>query len=209
MSGRCIAGKVKEGQQYSEWLRPVSERPSREISEEERWYQDGTDPKVLDLIAVTLKCQVPENFQTENHLIDDGFYWEKRGRATWREVLAAVDSPASLWVDGQSTYNGLNDKIDIGQANKLMNSLVLIMPTDLKLHVAPEGYLQQKRQVRASFEYGSTRYRLKVTDPVVERRYLQGDNGDYAIAQAALCVSLGEEFQGHTYKLVAAVVLPE
>jgi hypothetical protein len=49
VSGRCIAGKdIESGQ----WLRPVSARPSGEISEKERRYEDGTQAHVLDLIDI-------------------------------------------------------------------------------------------------------------------------------------------------------------
>lgn len=207
-AGRCIAGKVFENQRWTTWIRPVSKRQSREISEVERRFEDGTDPKVLDIVTVSFEEPMPENFQTENHLIDDNFYWNKRGVATWTDVQSAVDAPQSLWINGQSTYNGQNDKIAIDEANKLTSSLLLITPTNLRLQVALEGYCEQKRQVRASFDLNGTHYKLKVTDPAIERLYLQQPNGVYPIQDAALCISLGEEFQGHTFKLVASVITP-
>jgi len=42
ISGRCIAGKkISE----NKWMRPVSNRESEEISEEERRYENGQMPQ--------------------------------------------------------------------------------------------------------------------------------------------------------------------
>jgi hypothetical protein len=48
-------------------------------------------------------------------------------------------------------------------------------------------------------------YYLSVTDPVVERQYLAGKDGEFAVGHAILCVSLGEPYQGFAYKLIAGV----
>jgi hypothetical protein len=42
----------------------------------------------------------------------------------------------------------------------------------------------------------------------MERRYFAGENGSFRIDHAILCISLGEPYQGYTYKLVAGVILP-
>jgi hypothetical protein len=45
LSGRCVAGIVDDGS--GEWIRPVSARQNREVSERERQYKDGSDPQSL------------------------------------------------------------------------------------------------------------------------------------------------------------------
>jgi len=72
-SGRCIAGKEILESGYGGWIRPVSARPSAEVSEEERRYKDGRDPRVLDIIVVPMIAPAPSLHQTENHIIDGGY----------------------------------------------------------------------------------------------------------------------------------------
>ena len=47
-----------------------------------------------------------------------------------------------------------------------------------------------------------------MTDPKVEAAALKGEDGESAIAEALLCVSLGEVWNGSAYKLVAAIITP-
>ncbi len=78
---------------------------------------------------------------------------------------------------------------------------------DLKIVVAVEGaeFGNAKRKVRGHFTLNGAQYLLSVTDPVVERQYLAGGNGEFNVGTAILCVSLGEPYQGYAYKLIAGV----
>ena len=63
-SGRCIAGKeiLSDGGPGA-WVRPVSDRATGEVSEDERQYEDGSDPSVLDVIDVPVLDAQPSSFQ--------------------------------------------------------------------------------------------------------------------------------------------------
>ncbi len=211
--GRCVAGKEKINNQFGGWVRPVSNRPTEEISQKEGRYKDGSDPDVLDIIVIPMIQPKPTGFQSENHLIDPEYYWEKAGQATWSQVLAAVDAPSgSLWINGSSSYNGSNDRVIAASANTLKNSLFLIKPSDLKIVVATEGedFGNPRRRVRASFHFNGEYYIFSVTDPFYRDQYLEGENGSFPIRTGLLCVSLGGLHEdGYAYKLAAAIITPE
>jgi hypothetical protein len=97
-------------------------------------------------------------------------------------------------------------------AAKITDSLVLIQPTSLSVHVQTEGaeFGNPRRRVRASFAYRGANYLMIVTDPVAERAFLGKSDGQYRVDGGYLCVSLGEAHtDNYCYKLVAAVIIKE
>lgn len=209
-SGRCVAGREVLAAGVGPWIRPHSSRPTHELSEDERRYQNGQDPRLLDVIAVPVVGPRPHAYQVENYLIDDQFYWGFIRQASKPEIQACLDSVSgALWGTG-SSYNGTNDRIDEHAAGALGESLKLLEVKDLSIHVGIEGaeFGNAKRKVRGDFTLNSIHYLLAITDPLIEKQYLGGANGSYKVGRAALCVSLGDAFQGYAYKLIAGVILP-
>lgn len=210
--GRCVAGLEVGPRGLGAWVRPVSARPTRELTNEERHYRDGHDPALLDIITICFTEPAPEHHQTENHIIDPRRRWVRRGRFAWVDLLNAVESPGGpLWLNGQSSGHGENDRIDDAEAAGLRRSLYLVRPERLRLRVRREAALggPARRRVRALFELCGERYCLVVTDPHIEFRCLARDDGEYPVQDALLCVSLSEPFQGCAYKLAAAVITRE
>jgi hypothetical protein len=154
----------------------------------------------------------PIGFQTENHLIDAGYYWSLEGRATWDQVLAAVDGPTGpLWDNSSSSYNGEHDRVSEATANPAQGSLRLVEVHDLEVQVVVEGaaFNNAKRKLRGRFTHGGVQHCLSITDSVVERDFLAKPDGVYPVGYAVLCISLGEPWQGWAYKLIAAIMQPE
>lgn len=210
-TGRCIAGKELVNDEAAGWVRPVSERPSQEVSEEERQYPDGSDPRVLDLFELPLMEPRPKAFQTENWLLDPLAYWRPLGRATWTQIIAMTDRPAALWLNTSSTYSGKNDRVAQADAEALRSSLYLLHLPRLTLRVFAPGvdFGNAKRRVLAAFIFSGAAYQVWVTDPVIERDYLAKDDGTYEVGESCVTVSLGEASGGFCYKLVAAIITPE
>lgn len=69
-----------------------------------------------------------------------------------------------------------------------------------------QAFGNPKRRIQARFSFDGNEYALWVTDPIVEREYLAREDGDYSLGKSYLTISLGEPFEGHCYKLVAAVI---
>lgn len=208
LSGRCIAGREVIDGKPRGWVRPVSNHDHQEVSEYERQYQDGSDPRVLDIIDVPVLDWHPGTFQQENWLLDPDFYWTPVGRATWVDLATFIDPVAPLWVNSYSTYHGQNDRIPLAIAEELTSSLVLIEVPEVSLTVfAPsQAFGNSKRRVQARFSHAGDSYRFWVTDPVYERRYLALPNGEHQLGRCFLTVSLGEPYEGYCYKLVAAII---
>lgn len=210
LSGRCIAGRELVDGQPGGWLRPVSDREHEEVSEYERQYEDGSDPKILDVIGIPLISPQPKLYQTENWLLDPKYYWRKQATFSWNDLNLLADPIGDLWSTGSSTYNGQNDRISLAEANALQSSLRLIALQNLTISVfAPgEAFGDAKRRVQARFSHNHKNYKLWITDPKYERHYLQMANGNYMVGPRYITISIGEPHEGYCYKLVAAIIEP-
>jgi hypothetical protein len=211
-SGRCIAGREVTAAGFGNWIRPVSARSTQEISDKERRYKGSREPSVLDVISIEMTNPLPQRHQQENHLIDADCCWVKKATVGWQDLQPAVEDPAGpLWLNGFSSYNGRNDRVPERCVGSLSRSLYLIRPAQLRLVVASEAveFGRPRRRVHARFNLCGNSYCIAVTDPWIESLYLAREEGEIAVDQALLCVSLGEMFHGYAYKLAAAVITPE
>jgi hypothetical protein len=207
LNGRCIAGIEMIGGHSAGWIRPVSDREHGEVSEYERQYENGSDPRGLDIMNVPLLDAQPKGFQHENWLLDPDHYWEKVGSATWGDLQELAEPLGPLWINGHSTYSGLNDKVPLSLAESLDSSLRLIHVERLTLSVFKPGeaFGNPKRRVQGRFLHDGTTHWLWITDPQYEREYLAQPDGDYEIGESFLTISLGEPHNGACYKLIAAI----
>ncbi len=208
MHGRCIAGKELTAEGVGGWIRPVSDREHEEVSERERQYPDGSDPRVLDLIDVPLLEPRPRGHQRENWLINPSLRWNKVGRMSREDLDALVDPVQPLWDVGQEITKR-NDKVTLAQAAECDSSLVLLHVDRLHLDVyfdkdGPSG--EGKKHLRGYFRHGGMEYRLRVTDPECEKECSDPSVTTYRIRDCYLAISLGEPFKGDCYRLIAAII---
>lgn len=208
--GRCVAGKVITPQGIGDWLRPIGSASQGAVSYKDRQYSGGAEPVVLDVIAIPLTSKASHQYQPENHFIDANQYWQLVRKATPQELLGALDPPQrDLWGTGESSGSGINDRVMENTAPGFGYSLRLIRVNDLEIRVSVENpSFTSKKTVRGYFTYSRTRYALGITDPLITSKFTSQGNGTYSVNDAVLCVSLGEPFNGHAYKLIAGVFLP-
>jgi len=203
-SGRCVAGKELINGRPAGWIRPVSSRPTHEISIDERRYQDGRDPDLLHIVSAQFLAAQALPHQPENHVIDDGYYWSQQGTLDFQSIDAWLDTPTSLWDAGYSGYAFTNNRVPDTVTSPA--SLYLIRVPKLTLVVGAKSPDYPKRIVRGEFTHGRRPYVLAVTDPQVEVTHLARPDGRYTLDHPVLAVSLGDPFQGFFYKLIAAVL---
>ncbi len=210
LNGRCVAGRELVDGAPAGWIRPVSDREHQEVSEYERQYNDGSDPRVLDVLDIPLLSWKPGTYQQENWLLDSEYYWTKVGTISWDDLGSFATTAGALWANGHHTYHGRNDEIAETRADLLDSSLTLVHVGGLRLKVFAPGkaFGNSKRRVQAAFEHDGMKYRLWVTDPVYERTYLAQPDGDHRLGECYLTISLGEPYNNACHKLVAAIIEP-
>ena len=185
----CVAGKCLN---TGRWIRPVSNEQGAELSHEQAKYQNpyGTyGVKPLQKIRMGFSQHVPLSHQPENFLID-GNLWTQNYSIREADLPNFLDEPTSLWGEGNRVQHVL---ITFG-LSKVSQSLYLVQVEALNLYTSDDG----KR--RASFSYNSIDYDLAVTDPKFDEIV-----GEQREVRGILCISLGEEYQGYCYKLVATI----
>jgi hypothetical protein len=209
---RCIAGKEWSANGAGQWVRPVADYRIDEgaISPAASRLQDGSQPQLLDVLQIPLVDPVPHGCQVENHMIS-GEAWQRKGKLQWIDLQDMVEDHLDVWGSGNSSRNGLNDRLSLGEANLERDSLRLMRPENFRLVVSTTGaeFNNAKKGMRALFNIGRTAYSLKVTDPRftdMMRQY--NEDVEYSIANCVICVSISESFKDIHYKLIAAIFTP-
>jgi len=185
----CVAGKCLSSRQ---WVRPVSTLEGAELTRDQSTY---TNPhgnfivKPKQKIEMDLVSPVPLINQPENFLIS-GQRWVQRYKIDDNELTGFLDNPVNLWGERNSV-----NYLDITQNRITIDqSLYLIQTDSLRL------YKNEYDKRRASFVYNGTSYDLPVTDPNFDQKTNEIDD-----VLGILCLSLGEEYKGSCYKLVATI----
>ena len=208
--GRCIAGKeVHPDGRVGAWVRPVSGWSTGGLSAHERQYEDGTEPHVLDVVHLGVLEPQPKDYQRENWLLDPSRRWVKVGRRRGRALTQWLDAAPTLWVNGDSSDNGVNDRVCRSDTVSLASSLALIRVEDLRVNVS-ENEGKPAPLLRGSFHYNESDYSLRITDAAIESGSVGMLPGDYEVGERFLTISLtAEPFEGYCYKLIAAIIRPE
>ncbi len=208
-SGRCIAGKELAGGLVGGWVRPVSGSGTGELTTEQITLRTGTLPQLLDILTMSLLDQGPHAYQSENRVITGG-RWVRSGRWEAERIGELADDVAELWINGYHGPNGRNDRMPVKSVEEaISSSLLFIRAGGIAFTVQRDA--KGLNRVRARFTFRGDEYRLPVTDPEIEARYLPRDVGEYPAPHpdAYVTVSISEPYQGFCYKLASAFVTPE
>lgn len=209
--GRCVAGISR---QTHDWLRPVSDRPHRELSS--RHYRvDGRDLKPLDIVRVEYGENLGDPAQPEN--VEVGASpWQLIGRVAPGDA-GEVLSPHL--VDGPALFGNRGGAVPEKEALRGMEaSLALVRPERPEFSLEPPWPGKMRTRPRIRFALGGKGYDLALTDYFVAPRLTKAGLGSHGLADLGLpddsdlflTVSLAEPLDGWCTKLVAAVlVIPE
>jgi hypothetical protein len=190
------------------WIRPISRRSTGELCDHEIKFGTGETPTVLDIIDVPLQEPHPTQHQRENWLVDTAARWAKVGKCSVSSLAKVAETGGKLWVSGFETARGKNNRVPVELAACIMQSLRLIRVESITILVSEpkEPFGDERARVRAEFKFSGEWYRLSITDHEMEMSYIAKGEGRYSHGPHYLTVSLGEEFKGHYYKLVAAAI---
>lgn len=199
--GRCLAGIELNnnnepiiGKNGPKWIRPICKTQHGKIYT--HWV---THIKLLDIVEIeSTGNPVKPSYQSENIFFKD-------------EHLNIV---------GRFDRNGLNKLIDnryyiFGNWGKALStdeivfldhSLVLLRVSEFHVteKINPED--PGKKKIRLHFLYNETKYDFPVTDPVFSQLYINNSAILNVIDSLYLCVSIGINFNGWYYKLVAGII---
>ncbi len=209
-SGRCVAGISISHVGHGKWVRPVSIRPEESLNEFERLYANKQEPKLLDVVDVSLIKPEPHGCHVENWLVSTRKTWKKVGELSWEDAQKLAEHPESLWMNGGSTYAGLNNEVPTQYAKDFDSSIGMIHVPSLKVEKR-RGFNDGDVKIYAEFSHNDVMYKMSVTDCVAADYFRRQEFGVYDVGESLLTISLSEPFVKNggiscQYKLVAAII---
>jgi hypothetical protein len=204
--GRCIAGvSVEDGA----WVRLRGESADGALEPREYVLDDGTEPRLLDVIQVEGHYAVrstahPEDWQiapTQWNLVE-----RPAAKGRWTELTNQKTGSKGILNDHRDRIADWELKY-----KPMRSSLCLICPAETHWWIRES---KGKRRYRALFHHNYTAYDFALTDP----RWIEQLNllpyGIYPHstfaaddAETWLTISLSEPYFGFHYKLVAGVIV--
>lgn len=203
---RCIAGiGIDDGQ----WIRPLGSAEDGGLEPSEYVLDDGTEPRLLDVIQIELHFALPTDWHPEDWHIAP-VRWrllERPAKAKCWEVAVTAAEKAN------PILRGYRDRIAATEIEEkpLKSSLALVCPSQIHWWIREE---RGRRKYRALFQRNYVTYDFAVTDPHWLEQLDLLPAGIYAHASfdrkpedTRLTISLSEAFRGWHYKLVAGVLV--
>lgn len=195
---RCIAGielkndknstyKVVRDKGQPVWIRPVSKRDHGEVSENQ-----VSNIKICDIVEIEITEPCPRGFQSENVHYSN---LKKLGS------LGFNNSNLSLLIDRTHSklFGNKGKAVSKEVIHEVDYSLLLIKPDSFEIKKEQHGI-----QLRGIFRYKGFKYDLPITDLSFLDKY---PNIQINPLNLYLTISLGCEFHGWHYKLIAGIII--
>lgn len=195
---RCFAGiQLDENNKpYSnnKWIRPISNNPNGEVSTEL-----VKDINLLDIVEIEVSDFINTNsYQSENVYFNEESI-RKIGEFDENNLFSLCDGDPSI-------FGTAPKAISSDYINNLRKSLMFINIKEFKII---EKYYEGRNypQVRIGFTYNNNEYDMPITDPHFLQRYQQDPNILNGVDNLYLSLSIGLEYEGWNYKLVAGIII--
>ena len=204
--GRCIAGievvpqsdgslvVVRHDDGRPKWIRPVSMSANGEIPN-----HLAESFKIFSLVKLTEVEPCPDKAHTEDvHCTRMEICpFELLPTKAFLNQLLDTQHQAVFYYRGKGIPATIIDRLDY--------SLMLIHPDNACAYCDEE---RENSKYRMKFTYYGSNYDFPITDPVFLEQFKKSPDSYVDLKGVYLVLSLGLEFEGFHYKLVATVVIP-
>lgn len=205
--GRCIAGIevvpqadgsltiVRHDDGRPRWIRPVSMSVNGEIPN-----HLAESFKIFSLVKLTEVEPCPDKAHTEDVHCSrmEISPFELLPTKSFLNQLLDTQHQAVFYYRGKAIPATIIDRLDY--------SLMLIQPENVSAYYDEE---RENSKYRMKFTYSGSNYDLPITDPVFLEQFKKNPEKYADLNGVYLVLSLGLEFEGFHFKLVATVVFPK
>lgn len=199
--GRCVAGieinnnnEIKMHNGHPKWIRPVCNSLHGEIET-----NLVAHLRILDIIEFEITGFPDDsNYQSENV-----FFSKNSMNIVGRydmEKLKSFSNTRNL------IFNNRNKSVSEDEIERLSYSLMLVNIDRFEVIKKTYEDNRSKPQCRLIFTYNNDQYDFPVTDPAFLHRFQNKPDLLKFRKEILLCVSLGIEWKGWHYKLVAGII---
>lgn len=200
--GRCIAGielnrnnVPKKVDGVPKWIRPICETEHGEVPT-----HLVSCINILDIVEIDVTGQPEEkDYQSENVFFDE----DSIG------VIGSLESSQieELCDDRNLIFGNRGKAVSSEAIDSLTYSLMLIKVDVFEITQKTYDDKPNRPQTRLVFTYHNHEYDLPITDPVFLHKYQFNANCVEQDSALFVTVSLGVEWKGWYYKLVAGVII--
>lgn len=192
----CVAGKDIFTEK---WIRPVSTSEKKELTAQQCTCENSQEQvKLLQQINIDFLQHDPLENQPENYLISDK-KWSLSGSINREDIKNYLDEPDNLWIDDENQNDRVAYSLIETKKTQITQSLYLIAIEKIHIYWKDRSQWERKPQRRGKFKYNDVEYDLAITDPNFENYEKQDLLNKY------LCISLGGQFNGFCYKIIASI----